>query len=99
MPPPMLGKPQIFGNVEPLADYLIDEFNGIAVPLGDATAVAEAIQRLMDDPRLAERLGSAGRSFALEHMSDRGSAGRIADAVIAAFEGGSTMARVTFPGR
>ena len=37
----LLGKPQIFSDVLPLADYLIDGTNGIAVPLGDVQAVAE----------------------------------------------------------
>jgi glycosyltransferase involved in cell wall biosynthesis len=79
----LLGKPQIFSNVAPLADYLIDDFNALAVPIGDSAATANAIRRLKDDPKLAQRLGSAGRSFALECMSHRASARRIADALIA----------------
>jgi glycosyltransferase involved in cell wall biosynthesis len=91
----LLGKPQIFSDVEPLADYLIDDFNGIAVAVGDADAVAGAIRYLKDDSRLTERLGSAGRSFALEHMSAHRSARRTADALVAAFEGRSVGRRAS----
>ena len=82
----LLGKPQIFSDVAPIADYLIDGLNGIAVPLDDADAVASAIRRLRDDTQFAARLGSAGRKFALESMSDSASSQRIAEAVIAAYE-------------
>jgi glycosyltransferase involved in cell wall biosynthesis len=80
----LLGKPQIFSDVAPLSDYLFDDFNGIAVPVGDVGAVAAGICRLNDDPDLAKRLGSAGRSFALEHMSHAGSARRMANILAAA---------------
>ena len=82
----LLGKPQIFSDVAPIADYLIDGFNGIAVPLNDGDAVASAIQRLLDDTQLAARLGSAGRQFALESMSNNASSRRIAEAIIAAYQ-------------
>ena len=82
----LLGKPQIFSDVAPLSDYLMDGFNGIAVPLGDVAAAADAIARLRDDPDLAERLGSAGRSFALEQMSHASSARRMAELILAAVE-------------
>lgn len=77
----LLGKPQIFSDVAPISDYLKDGFNGIAVPVGDVDAVANAIRKLRDDPDLAKRLGSAGRSFALEELSYKASAGRSADAL------------------
>ena len=83
----LLGKPQIFSDVAPIADYLIDDFNGIAVPLGDVDAIANAICRLKDDSALAERLGSAGRKFALEHMSDHASTSRTVDTLVAAAAG------------
>lgn len=71
-----LGKPQIFSDVPPLSDYLTDDFNGIAVPLGDVEAVSNAICKLRDEPELAERLGSAGRELALELLTYEVSAGR-----------------------
>ena len=35
--------------------------NGLVVPPGDPSALAEAIARLFDDRALADRLGAAGR--------------------------------------
>ena len=72
----LLAKPQIFSDVAPLADYLIDGFNGISVPIGDAEAVTSAITRLRSDPGLAKRLGSTGKTFALETMSHVASTNR-----------------------
>jgi glycosyltransferase involved in cell wall biosynthesis len=80
----LLGKPQIFSDVDAIADYLIDGFNGIAVPVGDADAVANAIGALAADPELARRLGSDGRRLALERMSDAASSKGLADALLAA---------------
>jgi len=77
----LLGKPQIFSDVAPLKDYLKDGWNGIGVPVGNVDAVADAIRKLRDDPELAQRLGSAGRSFALAELSYEASAGRSADAL------------------
>ena len=77
----LLGKPQIFSDVAPLSDYLKDGFNGIAVPVGDVDAVADAIRKLRDDPGLAHRLGTAGRSFAIDELSYEASAARNAEAL------------------
>ena len=40
---------------------------GLVCPAGDATAVAEAVRTLIDDPALAEGLGAAGRRWVEEH--------------------------------
>lgn len=77
----LLAKPQIFSDVAPLEDYLIDGFNGIAVPLNDVDAAAAAIRELQSDPELAVRLGEVGKAFALDKMSNAGSSGRMADAI------------------
>ena len=73
----LLAKPQIFSDVAPIADYLIDDYNGISVPVGDAEAVAAAIARLRSNPKLAERLGATGKTFALETMSHLASTNRM----------------------
>jgi colanic acid biosynthesis glycosyl transferase WcaI len=44
---------------------------GIAVPSGDATALADAIARLAGDPLLAQRLGDAGKAAAPQHARSR----------------------------
>jgi glycosyltransferase involved in cell wall biosynthesis len=38
-----------------------DEVNGLLVPAGDVAALAEAMQRLLDDPDLRTRMGHAAR--------------------------------------
>jgi colanic acid biosynthesis glycosyl transferase WcaI len=54
------------------SERLIDETDaGIAVPPGDAEALARAVQRLHDDPALCARLADAGRVFATQHLRER----------------------------
>jgi putative colanic acid biosynthesis glycosyltransferase WcaI len=42
----------------------------LAVPPGDAPALADAVRRLASDPGLHERLGAAGRAFGRENLRD-----------------------------
>jgi hypothetical protein len=77
----LLGTPQIFSDVAPIRDYLIDRFNGIAVPVGAIADVAEAIVLLRDDAKLRGELGENGRRFALEHLSYEAWANRSAAAL------------------
>ena len=42
-------------------DTIVDDVTGIYVPPGDAGAMRAAIERLLDDPGAAARLGAAGR--------------------------------------
>jgi phosphatidylinositol alpha-1,6-mannosyltransferase len=55
------GKPVVAGAVGGATDAVIDEETGLLVDPLDPLAVAEAITRLLLDPALAHRLGSAGR--------------------------------------
>ncbi len=48
-----------------LAEYVIPGRNGVFVPPHDAAALANAIERLWNDPNEARRLGVAGRELAL----------------------------------
>jgi glycosyltransferase involved in cell wall biosynthesis len=88
----LLGKPQIFSDVAPLSDYLMDGFNGIAVPVGDVDAVAAAIRTLRDDQGLCAKLGATGRRFALEQLSYEASASRTAEALLRLASSDSTNA-------
>lgn len=65
----LLAKPHIFSDVETLSGYLIDERDGIAVPLGDSVAFNLALRRLASDPALATNMGNAAREHALREMS------------------------------
>lgn len=58
------------------AEILIHEETGLVFPAGDAIALASAIERLMDDPLLAQRLAENGRmavqkNFTRARMVDR----------------------------
>jgi glycosyltransferase involved in cell wall biosynthesis len=60
------------GNTEAVKDGV----TGIIVPSEDPTALALAIDRLLSDPELGKKMGSAGRSlveekFTNEAMMDR----------------------------
>jgi glycosyltransferase involved in cell wall biosynthesis len=50
------------------SEIITHERDGLLVPVGDAAALAAALKRLLDDPRLRERLGRAGRERA-EHFT------------------------------
>jgi len=51
---------------------------GLLVPAGDADAMTAAIERLMRDPALAQRMGRSGRERALSQFSVETEADRIA---------------------
>ncbi|WP_242186956.1 glycosyltransferase [Sphingomonas sp. CARO-RG-8B-R24-01] len=61
-----------------ITDYLTDGVEGIAVPLGDATAMRAAIRRLADQPELAQQMGEAGRRTATTRLTNSGFADRTA---------------------
>jgi glycosyltransferase involved in cell wall biosynthesis len=47
-------------------ELIVDGESGLLVPPRDAAALAAAIDRLLDDPGLIDRLGAAGRARALQ---------------------------------
>ncbi|GHT95726.1 capsular polysaccharide biosynthesis protein [Spirochaetia bacterium] len=55
------GKPVIVSNVGGLPEVVQDGVTGIIVPPADLDATAEAIERLVNDKTLREKMGSAGR--------------------------------------
>ena len=58
------GKPVVASDVGGLRDIIVDEQTGLLVPRNDADSLRRAIARLLDDPRLRQRLGQAGRERA-----------------------------------
>ncbi len=47
-------------------ESVVDGETGLLVPVGDPTAMADAVQRLIDDPDLAGRLGGQARARSVE---------------------------------
>jgi len=65
-----LGKAQVITDSLGIRDYAADGETALLVPARDASAFAGAIERLLDDPPLRNRLGLAARSFAAEHCTE-----------------------------
>lgn len=63
------GLPVVATDVGGLADIVVDEVTGLLVPPRRPDRVAAALQRLVDDPALRERMGAAGRQRADEEYS------------------------------
>jgi len=59
-------------------DTVFDGLNGLLVAPGEAGALREAIERLLRNPALADRLGANGRAWAVEHADIHRYAARLA---------------------
>lgn len=64
-----MGLPVIATNIGGSLDQVVDEVTGLFVPPGDATALAEGIERLMLNPELRRQMGSAGRERIVNQFS------------------------------
>lgn len=61
-----------------LTDVIENDVTGVLVAPADVDALAAAVERIVDDPALRERLGSAGRTAALARFSPSSVADRYA---------------------
>jgi glycosyltransferase involved in cell wall biosynthesis len=59
------GKPVVAARATGVLDGVIDGVTGILVPVGDVTALAGALELVLNDPSLAVALGAAGRERVL----------------------------------
>jgi glycosyltransferase involved in cell wall biosynthesis len=64
------GKPIVATAIGGLRDIVVDGETGLTVPAEDRTALAVALQKLIDDPQLRERLGAAARQQAARFSPD-----------------------------
>jgi glycosyltransferase involved in cell wall biosynthesis len=62
------GLPVISTPVSGIPELVVHEENGLLVPPDDVAALAAALLRLHRDPRLAARLGEAGRTAVLDRF-------------------------------
>ncbi len=79
------GLPVVSTTVNALPEVVRDGETGLAVPPGDAPALADALARLADDADLARRLGRAGRRLAEEMFDPERNSRRLADVFIAQY--------------
>lgn len=65
------GVPVVASAIAANRELVMDEREGLLVPVGDVDELAAALERLLLDRALAARLGAAGRELALEHDHPR----------------------------
>jgi len=63
------GRPVVGSDVAGIAELIVDGETGYLVPPGDVQALRHALERLLADSGLRERLGRAGRVRIREHFS------------------------------
>jgi glycosyltransferase involved in cell wall biosynthesis len=63
-----MGVPVIASDLGGPKELVLPGETGFLVPAGDSVALATAMRRLIEDPELAERLGSNGMAFARDHF-------------------------------
>ncbi len=64
-----MGKPVICSRTPGQTDVIVDGQNGIYVPPGDALALRQAIQEMLDKPEATRQIGEAGRKLIAERMN------------------------------
>ncbi|MDO5068080.1 MAG: glycosyltransferase [Propionibacteriaceae bacterium] len=63
------GTPAVTSDAPGPAEVMRDGVTGFVVPRNDPDAAARALQRLVDDPEMARRMGEAGRRHVMENYS------------------------------
>jgi glycosyltransferase involved in cell wall biosynthesis len=63
------GLPIVTTDVPGCRDVVTHGVNGLLVPPQDAQALADALEMLLNDPVLRDRMGNMGRQIALKHFS------------------------------
>jgi glycosyltransferase involved in cell wall biosynthesis len=66
------GRPLVATDVPGCRDIARPGVNAFLVPLDDAEALADAIDRLAADPHLRQKFGRAGRQLVEQNFSSRG---------------------------
>jgi len=65
----LAGLPVVATRVDGIVEVVEDGRSGFLVPPGDSRALAEALQALLGDAVLRERMGKEGRTIALQHFT------------------------------
>ncbi len=73
------GVPSVVAVTDPVPDALLHEVTGLAVPTPEPSLIADALQRLAQDPQLRRRLGEQARGWAEQTFSIEANAARMLD--------------------
>ncbi len=65
----LAGKPVVATPVGGIPEIVSEGANGYLVPPGDPPTLADALERIANEPMEAERLGRAARAFALQRLT------------------------------
>jgi glycosyltransferase involved in cell wall biosynthesis len=74
-----MGRPIVASALGQVADILADGRTALLHPAADSEALAHALERLIDDPDLRERLGAAARAEVVARHTWRHHVGRLRD--------------------
>jgi len=75
----LAGLPVVTTRVDGIVEIVEDGRSGFLVPPRDSHALAEALQALLGDAVLRERMGKEGRTIALQRFTMERIASRVAD--------------------
>jgi len=84
--------PVVSTPVSGIPEVLRGDETGLVVPERDAHAIADAVERLLDDPELGTRLGAAARSFVSSEFDLTRNIDRLVDRFAAVASGADTHA-------
>ena len=61
--------PVVCSAIGGMPELVVDGETGVLVPPGDSAALGEQVERILDDPALAARLGQQARAHVLAHFT------------------------------
>ena len=64
-----MARPLVVADLPALAEIAAPESRGLRFPPGDSAALASALERLIDDPSLGERIGREGRAWVVRERA------------------------------
>jgi glycosyltransferase involved in cell wall biosynthesis len=69
----------VASDIRPLDEYVVSRKNGLLVPAADADALADAINEVLGDPGMRNKLGSEAKCTARELFEPRKAAQRLVE--------------------
>lgn len=91
-----MAKPIIATNIRGCREAVEDRVNGYLVPIKDIMALVKALEVLISDSRLRERMGEASRSKALEEFDEDKLVNKVMD-IYGKLLGGKAASQIIYP--